>query len=57
MATSQKTPAEIFAAKALASQAKKELTGNILPYWSGKMLNPSGGFYGRITGTEELGVA
>ena len=54
MATSQKTPAEIFAAKALASQAKKELTGNILPYWSGKMLNPSGGFYGRITGTEEL---
>ena len=54
MATSQITPAEIFAAKALASQAKKELTGNILPYWSGKMLNPSGGFYGRITGTEEL---
>ncbi len=54
MATSQKTPAEIFAAKALASQAKKELTGNILPYWSRKMLNPSGGFYGRITGTEEL---
>ncbi len=54
MATSQKTPAEIFAAKALASQAKKELTGNILPYWSEKMLNPSGGFYGRITGTEEL---
>ena len=50
----EKTPAEIFAAKALASQMRKELTGNILPYWMEKMSNPSGGFYGRIDGKENL---
>lgn len=54
MGTSKKTPAEIFAAHALASQAKKELTENILPYWTQKMCNPSGGFHGRITGREQL---
>lgn len=54
METSKKTSAEIFAAHALASHAKKELTENILPYWTQKMCNPAGGFYGRITGTEEL---
>lgn len=32
----------------------KELTGNILPYWTEKMRDPAGGFYGRISGTEEL---
>lgn len=50
----QKTPAELFAAQALASQVKKELTENILPYWMGKMTNPDGGFYGRIDGLENL---
>ena len=54
MTHTQKTPAEIFAAKALASQMRKELTGNILPYWTKKMSNPSGGFYGRIDGNEIL---
>lgn len=50
----QKTPAELFAAQALASQVKKELTENILPYWMGKMINPDGAFYGRIDGLENL---
>lgn len=49
-----KTPAELFASRALASQVRKELTENILPYWMKKMCNPSSGFYGRISGTEEL---
>lgn len=53
MEQTQKTPAEIFAAKALASQVRKELTDNILPYWATKMVLPSGGFLGRISGTEE----
>ena len=51
---SQKTPAEIFASKALASQMRRELTENILPYWMEKMAKPSGGFYGRIDGKENL---
>ena len=51
---SQKTPAEIFASKALASQMHRELTENILPYWMEKMVKPSGGFYGRIDGKENL---
>ena len=50
----QTTPAEIFAAKALARQARKELTENILPYWMKKMCAPSEGFHGRISGQEEL---
>ena len=50
----QKTPAEIFASKALASQMRKELTEDILPYWMDKMSNPSGGFHGRIDGREHL---
>ncbi len=50
----QKTAAELFAAQALASQVKKELTDNILPYWMRKMCNPEGGFYGRISGGEDL---
>lgn len=49
-----KTSAELFAAQALASQAKKELTENILPYWMQKMNRPEGGFYGRIDGMENL---
>ncbi len=53
----QKTPAELFAAQALASQVKKELTENILPYWMGKMIRPDGGIYGRIDGNEHLDQA
>ncbi|MCM1502796.1 MAG: AGE family epimerase/isomerase [Bacteroidales bacterium] len=49
-----RTAADFFAAQALASQVKKELTENILPYWIKRMCNPSGGFHGRITGTGEL---
>ena len=49
-----KTPAELFASRALASQVRKELTENILPYWMKKMCNPSEGFHGRISGEEEL---
>jgi len=49
-----KTSAELFASRALASQVRKELTDNILPYWMKKMCNPSDGFYGRISGREEL---
>lgn len=54
MNQTKKTPAEIFAAKALAAQMRKELTGNILPYWMDKMSKPSGGFHGRIDGSENL---
>ncbi len=50
----KKTAAELFAAQALASQVKKELTMNILPYWMDKMSRPEGGFYGRIDGMERL---
>ncbi len=57
MGKAQKTAAELFAAQALASQVKKELTGNILPYWMGKMCSPEGGFYGRIDGGERLDAA
>lgn len=49
-----KTSAELFAARALASQAEKELVGNILPYWMKKMRKPSEGFHGRISGTEVI---
>ena len=54
METTQKTSAELFAAQALASQVKKELTENILPYWMQKMTRPDGGFYGQIDGNEKL---
>lgn len=50
----EKTSAELLASQALASQVRKELTDNILPYWLNKMCKPSGGFYGQITGKEEL---
>ena len=46
----QTTPAELFAAKALAGQVRKELIENILPFWMEKMCTPSGGFLGRISG-------
>ena len=47
-----KTSAELFAAQALASQLKKELTDNILPYWMERMCDGNGGFYGRIDGND-----
>ena len=54
MSTKSKTSAELFAAQALAMQVKKELTTDILPYWIKRMNNPEGGFYGRISGEEQL---
>ncbi len=54
MGKAQKTAAELFAAQALASQVRKELTMNILPYWMDKMCRQEGGFYGRIDGSEHL---
>ena len=47
-----KTAAELFAAQALATQLKSELTKNILPYWMGRVPAPDGGMYGRITGDD-----
>lgn len=47
-----KTPAELFAAQALASQLRKELLNDILPYWMNKVRRPEGKFYGRIDGWE-----
>ena len=47
-----KTAAELFAAQALATQLKSELTKNILPYWMGRVPDPDGGMYGRITGDD-----
>ena len=54
MAPKDKTPAEMFAARALAAQLKKELTDNILPYWMENIRRPEDGFYGRIDGCENL---
>lgn len=54
MEKSHKTSAELFAAQALASQVRNELTQNILPYWMQKMSRPDGGFYGRINGNEDI---
>lgn len=47
-------PAELFAAQALASQAKLELSENILPYWIKKMCCGETELYGRISGQEIL---
>lgn len=49
-----KTSAELFAAQALCSQLKKELTGNILPYWMERMCGGDNGFYGRIDGNDQI---
>lgn len=46
------TTAELFAAQALASQARKELTEDILTYWSKKACKGDTGFQGRISGEE-----
>ena len=52
MSTTQKTAAELLAAQALAKQLHKELTENILPYWSRRMIRPDGLLLGRIDGNE-----
>lgn len=36
----------------LRSSAKHILTSNILPYWMSRMVDPRGGFYGRIDGND-----
>lgn len=38
----------------LRQQVKAELTQNILPFWSSKMVDPRGGFFGRIDGSNTL---
>ena len=57
MERAQKTSAELFAAQALASQVKRELTQNILPYWMQKMCKEDRGFYGRIDGNEQSDIS
>ena len=54
MARLKYTAAELFAAQALASHLKKELTEDILPYWSKKICKGDTGFYGRISGEEVI---
>lgn len=41
--------------KKIRQEMEKELVSNILPFWMSKMTDTAnGGFYGRITGTDEL---
>lgn len=54
MENTGKTPAELFAAQALAKQLKNELTENILPYWMKKVRKGHDGFHGRIDGHENV---
>lgn len=54
MENTGKTPAELFAAQALAKQLKNELTENILPYWMTKVRKGHDGFHGRIDGHENV---
>ncbi len=54
MIMNYRTSAELFAAKTLARQMRKELTENILPYWLEKIYTPSGAFIGRISGNDEI---
>lgn len=54
MARLKYTAAELFAAQALASHLKKELTEDILPYWSKKICKGDTGFHGRISGEEVI---
>lgn len=54
MARLKFTAAELFAAQALASHLKKELTEDILPYWSKKIRKGDTAFYGRISGEEVI---
>ncbi|MGM9735328.1 MAG: AGE family epimerase/isomerase [Candidatus Cryptobacteroides sp.] len=54
MTHSKCTAAELFAAQALASQTKKELKENILPFWMNNMCNGDTGLFGRMTGEGKL---
>ncbi len=54
MQKTEKTPAGLFATRALASQVKKELVSDILPYWRQKVCRPEGGFWGRIDGMNQI---
>lgn len=54
MAQLKFTAAELFAAQALASHLKKELTEDILPYWSKKICKGDTRFHGRISGEEVI---
>ena len=38
----------------LRQELLEELHTNILPFWSNRMADPRGGFYGRMSGTNEL---
>ena len=39
----------------LKTEVSANLTQNLLPYWSGKMVDyVNGGFYGRISGTDQV---
>lgn len=40
--------------KEFCSELLENLTGNILPYWMDKMVDPRGGFYGRRDGHDRL---
>lgn len=40
--------------KEFCSELLENLTGNILPYWIDKMVDPRGGFYGRRDGFDRL---
>ena len=40
--------------KEFCSELLENLTGNILPYWIDKMIDPRGGFYGRRDGFDRL---
>ena len=53
MAKTNKTSAELFAAQALASQLKKELTSDVLPYWMEKVCGNEPLFIGQIDGQEK----
>lgn len=41
-------------AEQLRADVLLELEGDILPYWAGRMVDPRGGFYGRIDGDDNL---
>lgn len=40
----------------LANETKENLTTNILPFWSERMFDTSGGFYGRMDGNDQLDI-
>lgn len=54
MTVPEKTSAELFAAQALRSQLKKELTEDILPYWMTNVCGKNGFFLGRIDGNDQI---